>query len=110
MKNFFLILTVVGFSLSSCSKEEKTPSVSEITVPSIAVDRDDPTLLVQGIPGGSGTNALTCGWSDGYGTGQVPCAGTVCELATITVGGITYVGITCYNGTVPLHTDNYRPM
>lgn len=110
MKFFFLILTVVGFSLSSCSKEEKTPSLSEITVPSSAVDRDDPTLLVQGIPGGSGTNALTCGWSDGFGSGQVLCEGNNCSTATMTIGGITYIGITCLNGTVPLHTDNYRPM
>ena len=110
MKNLFLILTVVGLSLSSCSKEEKTPSVSEISVPSSAVDRDDPTLLIQGSPGGSGTETLTCGWSDGYGTGQVLCEGNNCSLATMTIGGITYVGIICLNGTVPLHTDNYRPM
>lgn len=104
MKNLFLILMVVGLALSSCSKEEKTPSVSETSVHSPAVDRDYTLLETDG-----GTVSFGCGWSDGYGSGQVPCAGTRCALATMTLpGGNVVVGIACFNGAMPLHTDNYR--
>ncbi|MDX1912890.1 MAG: hypothetical protein SFV22_15465 [Saprospiraceae bacterium] len=103
MKNLFLIL-VVGLAISSCSKDEATPNTSEISVPSPSSDRN-PTLQVIG---DGGTQSLTCGWSDGYGSGQVACAGDHCALTTMTISGTTYVGITCYADDVPLHTDNYR--
>ncbi len=108
MKLNFLILIVAGLAFSSCTKDEKiTASVPEISVPSPAIDRSDPTLLVIGSPGT--TESLTCGWSDGSGTGQVPCAGDHCALSTMSLPtGGTATGITCWAGAIPLHTDNYR--
>ena len=81
--------------------------MSETPLSSTAANRDGPTLLeISG--GGGGTQSLTCGWSDGFGTGQVACAGDHCSMTTMSAGGNTYNGITCYSGTTPLHTDNYR--
>jgi hypothetical protein len=107
MKKFFLILMVLGLVFSSCSKEEKSSNMSETSVSSPEIDRNGATLLVYG--GGGSQQSLTCGWSDGYGSGQVACAGTHCALSSYSSGGSTYTGITCFNNDVPLHTDNYRP-
>lgn len=109
MKLNFLILIVAGFAFSSCTKDEKSSSnLQEISAPSPALDRGgDYNLQVIGGPGT--TESLTCGWSDGFGSGQVGCAGDHCTLSTMTLPtGGTATGITCWNGTVPLHTDNYR--
>lgn len=84
-ENFFLLLMPIGLVFSSCSKdnnEDKTSSTSESSASTAALDRDY-TLLVIGGSGGGGTQTLTCGWSDGYGTGQVACAGDHLSLIHI---------------------------
>ena len=107
MKTFSWILMLVGLTFSSCSKEEQIkPSLS---VPSSVLDRDggggDPTVVQ--IFDGPDSQNLTCKWDDGYGT-AVSCEGDHCALSSYSSGGNTYTGITCFDGSTPLHTDNYR--
>ncbi|MBN8680647.1 MAG: hypothetical protein J0M29_20655 [Chitinophagales bacterium] len=105
MRLFFLLFALVSFTLNSCIKDDAASNAQEVNASNKTEDRGDATLLVTG---GSGGTELSCGWSDGYGSGQVPCEGDHCALTVMTINGSTHVGITCFNDDVPLHTDNYR--
>lgn len=109
MKKIFGILIIIGLALSSCDKEEKaTPKVPGTAGPSPTSERNGPTLQQIYTSGPGPQGILTCGWSDGFGTGQEVCEGDHCAVTYFETTSGTLHGITCFDGAIPLHTENYR--